>query len=247
MSRLTDKQDAYGHAMHDYLHGKGGYEIVEREDGLAASSAGPPAYFAAHRNWDPMERKAIRFARDRVLDIGCGAGRVALYLQEKGHEVLGIDVSPLAVRVCRERGVKRAKVMSITQVSRRLGVFDTIVMFGNNFGLFGTFNRARWLLRRFRGMTTDHGRIIAQSNDPYQTDQPHHLAYQRQNKRRGRMGGQLRIRTRYLTYATPWFDYLLVARDEMRAILDGTGWHVAQFVDSGGSVYVAVIEKDVQE
>ena len=92
MRGLTRTQDAYGHAMYDHLRGKGGYEIVERDDGLIAHSRGPAEYFAAYKDWEAMDRKAIRFARGRVLDIGCGAGRVALYLQEKGHDVLGTDV-----------------------------------------------------------------------------------------------------------------------------------------------------------
>ena len=59
------------------------------------------------------------------------------------------------------------------------------------------------------------------------------------------MAGQLRLRIRYRTYATPWFDYLLVSKDEMRSILDGTGWQVARFIDSRGPAYVAVIEKAI--
>ncbi|NQT82293.1 class I SAM-dependent methyltransferase, partial [bacterium] len=79
----------------------------------------------------------MRLARGKVLDIGCGAGRNSLYLQQKGLDVLGIDLSPLAIMVCQLRGFKKARVMSITEVDSRLGTFDTIVMYGNNFGLFG--------------------------------------------------------------------------------------------------------------
>ena len=58
------------------------------------------------------------------------------------HDVLGIDTSPLAVRVSKLRGVKRTRVMPVTKVTSRLGTFDTIVMFGNNFGLFESRKRA---------------------------------------------------------------------------------------------------------
>ncbi len=57
------------------------------------------------------------------------------------------------------------------------------------------------------------------------------------------MAGQARIRVRYNDQATPWFDYLLVSRDEMRTILDGTGWHLRRTFDDGNH-YVALIEKD---
>lgn len=244
VSKLTAKEDGYGRAMWDYCHGRGGYEIAERDDGYVAPSGGPVAYLAGYKNWPAHQKEAIKFARGKVLDVGCGAGRVPLYLQKKGFDVTGIDVSPLAIKVCRLRGLKKTRVMSITQLSSKLGTFDTLVFYGNNFGLFGSFKRARWLLRRFYNMTTDRARIIAESNDPYQTDVPCHLAYHRLNRKRGRMSGQLRLRIRYQTCATPWFDYLLVSQDEMRTILAGTGWKVRRFIDSDGSMYVAVIEKE---
>ncbi len=244
MARLTDRQDAYGHLVYDFLHGRPGYEVNERDDGFVGISLGAEAYFAGYEDWPAHQREGIRFARGRVLDVGCGAGRVALYLQDKGLDVVGIDVSPLTVKTCEQLGLNDARVMPVTQVSRRLGTFDTIVMYGNNFGLFGSFRRARWLLGRFRGITSDTARIIAESNDPYATDQPCHLRYHKLNRKRGRMGGQLRLRVRYQGYMTPWFDYLLVSRDEMQEILEGTGWRVGRFIGSDGSPYVAVIERD---
>jgi len=243
VSRLAAREDAYGRAMWDYHHGRGGYEIAERDDGFVGPSSGPENYFAKYADWPPQQKEGMRFVRGKVLDMGCGAGRVALHLQKKGFDVTGIDISPLAIKVCRLRGLRRAKVTSVTQLTRRLGVFDTLVMYGNNLGLLGSFRRARWLLRRFHGMTSDDARIVAESTDPYRTERRCHLAYHRRNRRRGRMGGQLRLRIRYETFATPWFDYLLASREEMQDLLAGTGWRVARFIDSSGPTYVAVIEK----
>ena len=137
------------------------------------------------RRWPKTERQAIRLARGRVLDVGCGAGRVALHLQDRGHEVVGIDLSPLAVEVSRRRGVQDARELPVTRVGDELGRFDTIVMFGNNFGLMGSRRRAPWLLRRFRSMANEDARILAESVNPYKTDNPGHLAYHERNRRRG--------------------------------------------------------------
>jgi SAM-dependent methyltransferase len=234
---LTKQQDAYGRIMWDYLHGKPSVELVERDDGFLDPGS-PAVYFAEPRKWP-----AMRFVRGRVLDVGCGAGRCCLYLQKRGHQVVGIDISPLAIKTCRKRGVKDARVLPFTRVSRALGRFDTILMAGNNFGLFGSRRRARWMLRRLHALTTPNALIIAESNNVYQTKDPDHLQYHLFNRRRGRMSGQLRIRVRYRRYCTPWFDYLIVSPDEINAILAGTGWRVRRFLKSGGSVYVAVIEK----
>ena len=42
-----------------------------------------------------------------VLDVGCGTGEHALYLAERGHEVLGIDLAPRAVELARAKARER--------------------------------------------------------------------------------------------------------------------------------------------
>ncbi|MGE0711136.1 MAG: class I SAM-dependent methyltransferase [Planctomycetota bacterium] len=39
----------------------------------------------------------------RALDVGCGTGTNAIHLAEQGFEVLGVDVSPLAVERARQK------------------------------------------------------------------------------------------------------------------------------------------------
>jgi len=241
---LKEWQDAYGHEIYDYLKGERSYEIVERDDGFFDISGGPKIYFLEYNEWGMHEKEAMKFVKGRVLDIGCGAGRHALYLQRRGYEVMGIDNSPLAIKVCRERGLKNVKVLSITQINSKLGKFDTILMMGNNFGLFGNFKRARWLLKKFRKITRENGIIIAETRDPYQTHIMEHLEYHEFNRRRNRMPGQLRIRIRYKKYVTPWFDYLLVSKNEMKMILRNTGWQIKRFIDGKNGVYIAIIERE---
>jgi SAM-dependent methyltransferase len=120
---LNKKQDAYGRLVHDYFNGARVTEIVERDDGFIAPSGGPVTYFAPYGKWPRFQQRAMAFVRGRVLDIGCGPGRVALYLQQRGHSVLAVDNSPLAVRTARLRGVRDAQVLSVTQLNRRLGLF----------------------------------------------------------------------------------------------------------------------------
>ena len=239
---MNDHQDAFGHLLYDCLEGAIISEIAERDD-TYIDTRDAKYYFSGYKDWPPHQKRAMRFIRGKVLDIGCGAGQHSLHLQEKGSDVLGIDISPLAIEVCKARGLRQAKTVSITQISPRLGIFDTMLMLGNNFGLFGDFKKARRLLKKFHRITRKRARIIAQTLDPYNTTDPSHLEYHELNRRRGRMGGQTRLRVRYQKYATPWFDYLFVSRDEMKQILEGTGWGVEHFIDSAGPTYIAIIEK----
>lgn len=236
---VEKQQDAYGQLILAYLEGEEGVrEIVERDDGFIEATKGPAGYFAAVRHWPSAGRQGLRFMRGRVLDAGCGAGRVALELQARGHEVVAIDISPLAIEVARRRGVQDARVLAFEKVGPDLGHFDTLVMYGNNFGLFGSEAKARRLLRRLRPLAE---RIVASTRNPYGTDDTAHLAYHERNKRRGRMSGQLRLRVRYRDYASPWFDYLIVSPEELETLLVGTGWRVSRVIE-GEPLYVAVLD-----
>jgi len=246
MSTVARKNDAFGEVIWAYFNGGPPCEIVERDDGYIGAAESTLQYFAEFSHWPRRQKTAIRFVRGtRALDVGCGAGRVALFLQKKGIRVTAIDSSPLAVRTCKKRGVKDARVMRFEEIGRlrRKKHFNTIVMFGNNFGLFGSYRKAKKLLRTLHRLTTDEGLIVAESINPYKTDDPAHLRYQRLNRRRGRMAGQIRIRIRFQRCATPWFDYLFVSPEEMKDILQGTGWKARRFIGDGSARYVAVIEK----
>ena len=237
--------DAYGEMMLAALDSDGEIlEIVERDDGfIMASRFGPAYYLAPYPKWPGRQRRALRFARGRVLDVGAGGGRVPLHFQQKGNDVVAIDASPGTIEACRRRGVGDARVMRVEDVDASLGVFDTVVMFGNNLGLLASRTKAPRILRRLARITSERARIIAEGTDPYSTDDPGHLAYHARNRQRGRMGGQLRIRIRFREIASPWFEYLFLSRRELEEILDGTGWRLARMIEDDGPTYVAVIDK----
>jgi SAM-dependent methyltransferase len=242
---VKPNQDAFGQALYDYYQGEPIHEILERDDGfISVGKEDLNSYFSPYSQWPSSLKQAIGYANGKTLDIGCGAGRAAMYLQRKGFDVTGMDISPLALKVSRLRGLKKTKVLSITDLQPGMGPFDTLVLFGNNFGLLGGFNRARRLLKIFFKMTSPAARIIAQTLDPYKTSCREHLDYHRRNRAKGRMGGQIRMRCRYRNLIDPWFDYLFVSKKEMKEILEGTGWKVIKFISSTGPNYVAIIEKE---
>jgi len=240
---LKPESDAFGRMMWAYYKGKEICEIIERDDGYFSAYKSPKVYFSEYKDWPAIERKAMEFVKGIVLDVGCGAGRHSLYLQKKGFDVLGIDNSPLAIKICKLRGLKKAKVMSLEDLSFKPRSFDTVLMMGGNFGLLGNLQKAKKLLGKFHKITSENAVIIAETRDPYKTNNTAHLEYQKSNRRKGRMSGQVRIRVRFEKIVTEWFDWLMVSKEEMREILKGTGWKVRQFIDSGDSGYIAIIER----
>lgn len=242
---MQPDKDAYGHAIRDYHERGEGFELVERDDGWIGPSGGPASYFSDDDEWPKRERAAMEHVHGRVLDVGCGAGRHALYLQKEGHEVVGVDVSPNAIAVCRDRGVADARELGIETVDELDEAFDTVLMLGNNFGLVGTRDTAPERLDALASITTPDATVLAESRDPYATDDPDHLAYHALNEERGRLGGALRIRVRYKRYATDWFDYLLASQGEMDAVVSGTSWNIEEFIDGEDEdpMFVGVLRK----
>ena len=203
-------------------------------------SAGAETYFAEPTD---QQRLVVEHAVGRVLDVGCGAGRHALYLQERDREVVGIDVSPLAIEVCRRRGLRDARPMSVDEVDASLGRFDTVLMLGHNLALLGSAHGAERILKRLHEAVVPGGRIIGEILDPYETDDPDHLAYHAENRSKGRMGGQIRMRVRYKGYKSPWFDYLFLSRAELEELLEGTGWRLRETIATYGPSYAVHIER----
>lgn len=240
MTRPT--ADAFGQQLWDIHYHGYPYQVIERSDGLIGVGSGA-VYFDEYAAWSAKEQEVVGLASGRVLDIGCGAGRHALHLQQQGCDVLGIDVSPLAVELCRARGLRQAEVLSITDV-RRLGArrFDTVLLLGNNLGLFGTPRRGRAILAALAAVTTPTARILGANLDPYRTHDPDHLRYHDHNRERGRSGGQIRMRVRHKALVGPWFDYLFLSLEELTALVRETRWRVTRVIEEGAG-YAAVLEK----
>lgn len=74
----------------------------------------------------------------KLLDVPCGAGRLALELASRGYDVTGVDLSPEFLREARRQAqARRLQVAWLNDEMRNLpwqGVFDGAFCFGNSFG-----------------------------------------------------------------------------------------------------------------
>ena len=234
--------DVFGKVLMAYHHDGNAEYVIERDDGYV-DECDAREYFIEYKEWPQHERDALEQVKGRVLDVGCGAGRVALWLQERGHEAVGIDLSPLAIEVSRARGVRECRVMDARRLDFPEGHFDTAVMFGNNLGIGGDIPETRRMLEGLHRVIKDDGIIIASTRDPLKTDNPVHLAYHEMNRRRGKPPGLVKIRIGFRGEHDDWFELLMVGEEELAEVLEPTGWVLERICWSKGAIYTAILTK----
>lgn len=107
-----------------------------------------------------------RAVTGRVLDLGCGAGRLLGYLAEVSREAHGIDIAPAMVEYCR-RNYPRAQTHlgDIAELGGLgLGTFDAVFAINNLFDVLDDARR-RAALRDVRDLLAPEGLLIFSSHN----------------------------------------------------------------------------------
>ena len=246
--------DIFGMMFMDYLRsGENARYVIYRDDGHFENLY-VKGYFSEYDEFGSLIQEALEYVSGKVLDVGCGTGKHSLYLQSIGTDVVGLDISPLAMQVCKERGLKKCVAASALNLPFKNGTFDhkpkalvseanTIIMMGNNFGVAGTLPRTRRMLMNFRELLGDNGIVIAHSIDPTLTNNPEHLAYHERNRKRGLSIGQVKIKLEYKKAVSSWFYLLLVTPEEMRELAKETGWRFDQLIVGQDASYIGILKK----
>ena len=231
--------DAFGMALVDGLSGSNVWHWVERDDGHL-DGADVAVFFRPPDEWPEGEAAALDLVEGAVLDVGVGAGRYAVVLQERGHRVVGLDNSPGVIEAAGANGV--GETFAGTVYDYDGGPFDTVLLCGHNLGLLANPEEAPRLLRRIRQLLNPGGRIVGTCRDPGSTAKPEHVAYAEWNRQRGRPPGQLTIRVRYKNVATEWFDYWLLSARELEEVASAAGFHLTETIPIANGSYIAVLE-----
>ncbi|HZQ05015.1 MAG TPA: class I SAM-dependent methyltransferase, partial [Anaerolineae bacterium] len=237
-------QDPFADALEYYLATGKSALYYTRDDGYRrADSIG--WYFTTYRDFWNIEKAALKFARGRVLDVGCGAGRHALYLQRKGLRVTAMDSSPRVAAIALARGVRDVRVASACE---RLPFgreeFDTVLLFGNNLGVCGSREGTARLLRELARVTKSKARILATTRAPG-TFRSQHQAYWNQRLERGKEFGVIRLRLDFRGKSTREIDWFFIAPSALIELAWETGWRVVGVFGDGRADegYSVVIEK----
>ncbi len=88
--------------------------------------------------WDEIENSFIEnFKPKRILDFGCGVGRLTLPLAKRGEEAVGVDISPQMIeeakKNCAEYGIENIKFAesdeNLSKVEGSFGLIHSFIVF----------------------------------------------------------------------------------------------------------------------
>lgn len=158
--------DPLGAALLDHFRtGRARSVAATRADGVRFSIE-TDEYFSLEGELAELDRVALEACRGRVLDVGAGAGRHALALEEQGLEVVSIDVSPFCVELCQRRGVRDARLFDIMKLDSdsMLGRFDTLLFGMQTIGVAGGVATLERLLKRIESCLSPGAQILVDSS-----------------------------------------------------------------------------------
>jgi SAM-dependent methyltransferase len=161
---LATANDPIGLACLDYLSGNKSGKIAVKSS-LAEDDSIPVKYlFRKFYEMPELEQKALLICKGRVLDAGAGAGSHALYLQNKGFEVTGLDISPNACNAMQQRGLRQVVNDDFFRFEPT-EKFDTLLLLMNGVGFVGKVNRFPLFFQKAKALLNPGGQIILDSTD----------------------------------------------------------------------------------
>ena len=141
---MTHQRTLFGEALTDLYNGqpKGGFVVSDETGDHPLELA-----FYLGATPDRHEREALQHVRGRILDVGCGAGRILKFLQDQGTDASGFDIDPMLVALCKRRGIMKVSVESYDNLSRFAPV-DTILFLNRTICTAGSLLRVGSVLRQ---------------------------------------------------------------------------------------------------
>ena len=155
-------KDIFGKALLDYQSGNYSVDLITSTNISDEDVLPLPYLFRGFSEMPKLEQKALQLAEGRVLDVGCGSGSHALWLQDKGQNVKAIDNSEGAIIVAKQRGVLNVELKPLLEETES---FDTILLLMNGTGIFQELSEVASYLKHLKSLLNPDGQILIDSSD----------------------------------------------------------------------------------
>ncbi len=225
-----------GRALEAYLAGDMAAAVEVRLEGGRRSTL-PATELFRQDGFPAAESAALEVVRGRVLDAGAGAGSHTLELQQRGLEVLALDLSPRAVAVMRRRGVRDARCGDLETLREQR--FDTILLMMNGLGLAGDLGGLDRLLVQSHGLLRAGGALVFDACDLRSTDDPIETRLIEERRRAGRYFGEVIFQMGWRGVWGAPFPWLFVDAATLRYRARRAGWHTQVIYQEAEGAFAA--------
>lgn len=161
---------------------------------------------------DASDAEVLALAAAPILDLGCGPGRHLAALKASGKDALGVDLSPVAIRLARRRGAT-AIPGDVFGTVPRSGRWRTALLLDGNVGIGGA---PIALLRRTCELLAPGGVALVELEPP------------------GAPTARTRIRIEAGGEVSEWFRWARVGVDGIEPLAARAGLPLVEVVYAGG-------------
>jgi SAM-dependent methyltransferase len=167
---------------------------------------------------DAVDEAMLADLEAPVLDLGCGPGRHLAALSAAGKRGLGVDLSPVAVRLARGRGAEAINGSLWSQIPGD-AAWKTILLLDGNIGIGGA---PVLLLRRAGELLAPGGAILVETDPP------------------GAPTQRIRVRLEAPGLVSEWFRWARVGVDGAAAVAAKAGLEVDAIRSEAGRTFVTL-------
>ncbi|MCX2478607.1 class I SAM-dependent methyltransferase [Pedobacter sp. MC2016-15] len=222
--------DVFGNALQDHFNNNTAETLWLHNSYDEPEEMPVDIFFRTEEEMPDIELEAMDLCEGRVLDVGGGAGSHALILQERGFDVVAIDLSPSAVEIMQERGVQQAVVGDIFSYSGEK--FDTLLFLMNGIGLTGTVEGFKTFINHAKTLLNEGGQLLFDSSDIT-------YLYEDTEKPTDKYYGEVSYQYEYQGEKGEWFNWIYIDPILLKQIARESGWECHLLFDDGQDQYLA--------
>ncbi|WP_020526156.1 class I SAM-dependent methyltransferase [Flexithrix dorotheae] len=229
-----EEKDIFGQALLDYFHGNTTEKLWLNTSYETREEVPQDIFLRLPKDLQPMEKIALSYCEDNILDIGAGTGVHSLILQQQNKSVLALEKSPGCVEIMQQRGIKNIIQTDIFDFQNRK--FQSILMMMNGIGIAGTIQGLQKLLSHLKKMLPVGGKIIFDSSDIS-------YLYEDQPLPVNQYFGEIKYQYEYKGEKGDWFKWLYIDASKMAKIATRTGWEFQVISEDEYDQYLGLLTR----
>ncbi len=221
--------DVFGKALTDYYQNNKSDILHLYNSYLEPEEMPLDIFFRTEEEMPILEYRAIELCYGKTLDVGAGVGSHALILQNLTIDVTAIDICEDAVKIMKQRGVKKAYTQNIfTSVNK----YDTLLFLMNGIGLTETLPKFRAFLSKAKELINEGGQLIFDSSDIS-------YLFDKLDKPSQHYFGEISYCYEYQNVRGKWFNWLYIDKETLTREAKAQGWKCDVIMEDDQDQYLA--------